>query len=165
MNIFYTHSDPNKCAFEHCTVHTRKMIIEYAQMLSTTHRVLDGDAYADLHGLYKKTHMNHPSTKWVRESSANYAWLYQTFVALCSVYLAANAKPHKTSRLIQPLLKIPDNMPRGEFTEPPMAMPEEFQSNVVTESYRTYVKSKYADWTSRERKIEVKWHFDEPEWL
>ena len=33
-------------------------------MLSTAHRVLDGDEYADRRGLYKLAHKNHPSAIW-----------------------------------------------------------------------------------------------------
>lgn len=42
MNIFYTNKVPSKAAFEHCTVHTRKMIVEYCQLMATAKRVLDG---------------------------------------------------------------------------------------------------------------------------
>ena len=42
MNIFYLHEDPQTSAKMHCDKHVVKMIIEYAQMLSTAHRMLDG---------------------------------------------------------------------------------------------------------------------------
>ena len=42
MNIFYLDKDPKVCATMHCDKHVVKMIIEYAQLLSTAHRVLDG---------------------------------------------------------------------------------------------------------------------------
>ena len=42
MNIFYLHKDPEVSAKMHCDKHVVKMIIEYAQMLSTAHRMLDG---------------------------------------------------------------------------------------------------------------------------
>lgn len=42
MNIFYLHSDPNICAKYHCDKHVVKMILEYAQLLSTAHRIIDG---------------------------------------------------------------------------------------------------------------------------
>ena len=47
MNIFYLHKDPQQCARLHCDKHVVKMIIEYAQLLSTTHRVLDGELFFD----------------------------------------------------------------------------------------------------------------------
>ena len=72
MNIFYLDSDPYVAAKMHCDKHVVKMILESAQMLSTAHRVLDGDEYADERGLYKMAHKNHPSTIWVRTSTDNY---------------------------------------------------------------------------------------------
>ena len=47
MNIFYLHEDPEQCAKEHNDKHCVKMDIEYPQMLSTAHRVLDGDEWYD----------------------------------------------------------------------------------------------------------------------
>ena len=32
----------------HCDKHVVKMIIEYAQLMSTAHRMIDGDEYTDL---------------------------------------------------------------------------------------------------------------------
>lgn len=42
MNIFYLHPDPSICAKYHVDKHCVKMIVEYAQLLSTAHRILDG---------------------------------------------------------------------------------------------------------------------------
>ena len=79
MNIFYLDKDPKTCAEMHCDKHVVKMIIEYAQLMSTAHRVLDGDPYVSqtLGGrriqrwkhpiakmektLYKASHVKHPS--------------------------------------------------------------------------------------------------------
>ena len=48
MNIFYLHKEPEVSARLHCDKHVVKMIIEYAQMLSTAHRMIDGEQYYDL---------------------------------------------------------------------------------------------------------------------
>ena len=48
MNLFYLHKEPEVSATLHCDKHVVKMIIEYAQMLSTAHRMLDGEAYYGL---------------------------------------------------------------------------------------------------------------------
>ena len=56
MNIFYLDRDPVIAAQMMCDKHVVKMILESAQMLSTAHRVLDGDEYADKVGLYKMAH-------------------------------------------------------------------------------------------------------------
>ena len=53
MNIFYLDKRPDDCAEMHADKHCVKMILEYAQMLSTAHRVLDENS-SDL--LYKATH-------------------------------------------------------------------------------------------------------------
>ena len=45
MNIFYLHKDPKICAEMHLDKHCTKMLIEYAQLMSTAHRVLDGLEY------------------------------------------------------------------------------------------------------------------------
>jgi hypothetical protein len=42
MNIFYLDPDPTICAQWHVDKHVVKMILEYAQLLSTAHRILDG---------------------------------------------------------------------------------------------------------------------------
>ena len=86
MNIFYLDRDPKIAAQMMCDKHVVKMILESAQMLSTAHRVLDGDEYADKNGLYKKAHVNHPSSIWVRCSYQQYKWLYDHMVALMEEY-------------------------------------------------------------------------------
>lgn len=42
MNIFALHRDPKIAAAYHCDRHVVKMIVEYAQLLSTAHRMIDG---------------------------------------------------------------------------------------------------------------------------
>ena len=86
MNIFYLHENPIQNAKWHIDKHIVKMPIEYAQLMSTAHRILDGDMYWDRTAnnrrikrwrlndarediLYKASHINHPSAIWVRESA------------------------------------------------------------------------------------------------
>ena len=64
MNIFYLDRNPKIAAQMHCDKHVVKMVLEYAQILSTAHRVIDGDEVADREGLYEIAHKNHPSTAW-----------------------------------------------------------------------------------------------------
>ena len=45
MNIFVLDKDPHIAAQMHCDRHVPKMIVESAQMLSTAHRLLDGEEY------------------------------------------------------------------------------------------------------------------------
>jgi len=86
MNIFYVDKDPFKAAAMLPDKLVVKMPLESAQMLSTVHRVYNGDAWCDMVGLYKTAHLNHPCTIWARESVMNYKWLYNHFQALSEEY-------------------------------------------------------------------------------
>jgi len=176
MNIFYLDHDPKKCAQYHCDKHVVKMIIEYAQLLSTAHRILDGKMYLDLTAngrrikrwklhdyrepvLYKASHINHPSAVWVRQDFSHYQWLWNMASELCQEYRhrygGETDKQHKTSLVIQKLSYAPDNISRtGLFAEPPQAMPEDVKvpGDSIT-AYRNYYKvhkAKFAKWTNRE---------------
>ena len=58
MNIFFLDRNPEICAQMHCNKHVVKMIIEYAQLMSTAHRVLDGIEY------YGRTKNNRKIKRW-----------------------------------------------------------------------------------------------------
>ena len=45
VNIFYLHEDAKTAAEMHLDKHCVKMIVEYAQLMSTAHRVLYGEFY------------------------------------------------------------------------------------------------------------------------
>jgi hypothetical protein len=155
MNIFYLDRDPEIAAQMMCDKHVVKMILESAQMLSTAHRVLDGDEYANEMGLYKLAHKNHPSTIWVRTSSENYRWLFNHYDALMQEYTYRYDKTHATSRLRDALNKTPDNIPSTQYpnTDPPQCMPEECKGEDTVLAYQTYYiieKSSFAKWKRRE---------------
>ena len=155
MNIFYLNNDPKICAEMHLDKHVVKMILEYAQLLSTAHRVLDGTVstrlsksgrkqqYYPLAGerdnfLYSATHVNHPSAVWVRYSYENYEWLYKLFIALLNEYTHRYGRIHATARLIDALYTPPIHIPKGiGFTEPTPAMPNEVKvlREVATDRY------------------------------
>ena len=163
MNIFYLDRDPVIAAQMMCDKHVVKMILESAQMLSTAHRVLDGDEYANKMGLYKLAHKNHPSTIWVRTSSENYRWLFNHYDALMQEYTYRYDKTHATSRLRDALDKTPDNMPAIQLTDtpwsaPPQCMPDYCKGDDAVLAYQTYYiveKSGFAKWKRR----------DIPEWF
>ena len=87
MNIFYLHNDPKVCAELHVDKHVVKMIVEYAQLLSTAKRMIDGVKYEaksktgrrvqryrlenpnEEATIYKAVHYHHPSAVWARSSS------------------------------------------------------------------------------------------------
>lgn len=154
MNIFYLDRDPNIAAQMMCDKHVVKMILESAQMLSTAHRVLDGDYRADRGGFYKMAHKNHPSTIWVRASSENYRWLWKHFDALLKEYTHRYGKHHATERLRNILFMPPLNIVHGvPFTDPPQCMPEICKGEDTVLAYQNYYiieKSGFARWTKRE---------------
>ena len=174
MNIFYLHKDPVESAKLHCDKHVCKMIIEYAQMLSTAHRMLDGTEWIDSSSgrrikrwkhpnsnmdgmLYKASHINHPSAIWARESAIQYQYLYDLFVALCDEYTHRYGKKHSTDTKLRVILAMaPKNIPDKPFTQPTPAMshfPQCVVKNDSLASYRNYyreAKSGFAVWTKRD---------------
>lgn len=154
MNIFYLDRDPVIAAQMQCDRHVVKMILESAQMLSTAHRVIDGDYRADRGGFYKMAHKNHPSTIWVRASSENYRWLWKHFDALLKEYTHRYGKHHATERLRNILFMPPLNIVHGvPLTDPPQCMPELCKGEDTVLAYQNYYiieKSGFARWTKRE---------------
>lgn len=149
MNIFYLDPDPATCAQLHCDKHCVKMILEYAQLLSTAHHVLDGDAAPP--GIYKVTHRNHPSAVWVRESMQHYRWLHKLLDACCLDYTRRYQRTHKVEKsgLLFTLAPAPRNLEDRGWTDPPQCMPDEYKAPSVVTAYQQYYrgdKSRFAVW-------------------
>jgi hypothetical protein len=173
MNVFFLDKNPIESAHMHCDKHVVKMILEYAQLLSTAHRILDGELYIDNSSgrrikrwklnnnlcentLYKATHINHPSAVWARESKENYDWLYKSFTSLCSEYTLRYGKIHATQTKLEKYLNYsPKNISNIAFTEPPQAMPEYCRiENDSVQAYRKYYINEKANmlrYTKREK--------------
>ena len=142
------------------------MVIEYAQLLSTAHRVLDGEMYMDKTinnrkikrwrllderelRLMKPTMMNHPSAIWVRQSDQHYLWLYNMWCELLKEFTYRYGKIHATARLIPDLAKVPDKCPVGDFVEPTPAMPDDCKvvGNSLQSYHNYYVMKKEHLWS------------------
>jgi hypothetical protein len=165
MNIFYLDENPQLAARYHNNRHSVKMILEYSQMLSTAHRMLDGIPIRNSGGkqhwelsssaesiLYKVSHRNHPSAIWTRTNRSNYLWLFQLLEALHEEYTYRYERIHKSSKLLPYLSQFPQNLPEGEFFEPPLAMDEQYKLDDALSSYRNYYvygKSHLAEWKKR----------------
>lgn len=170
MNIFYLDRDVRKCAQMHLDKHVVKMIIEYAQLMSTAHRYCDGEEYIDKTAngrkikrwrlndgreaqLMKASHINHPSAIWLRQSKENYVWLYQMWVCLLQEYTFRYGKIHACARLLDALAEIPHALQEKPFTEPTPAMPDECKiPGDSLGSYHKYYnerKAHFAKWTKR----------------
>lgn len=154
MNIFILDLDPEKAAQYHCDKHVIKMIIESAQLLCSVHHFY----YQDLENIpYKKSHINHPCSKWVRESLSNYKWLNSLGLFLCKeYYLRYGNKTHKTLNVLiwcienQPLIYDKGLTPFAQ------AMPEQYKNEDPVKAYRDYYLN--------EKKNICKWSNQIPEW-
>lgn len=179
MNIFYVNESIELCVQEHLDKHVVKMPIEQLQLLSTAHRVLDGEEYTDLtangrrikrwrlhdereNNLMKASHINHPSAIWCRENNENYMWLYHMTEKLLKEYTYRYGKIHACEKYLPYVKNTPKNIPIGQFFPPTPAMPadckvlaENPQSGRkydVLRSYRKYYiqeKASFAKWKNR----------------
>lgn len=152
MNIFYLSTDTRICAQYHTNKHLVKMITESAQILCTVKRVLDTDCeFTNI--LYKVTHKNHPSTLWAMSSKKNYLWLYSLFRQLCVEYTFRYKKIHACeTKLLQILKSPPKNIPETKFTQPTLAMPDQYKDANAVRAYRNYyigAKSHLFMWKKR----------------
>ena len=154
MNIFYFDECPVKSAIAQPDKMLVKMPLETAQMLSTAHRVLDGDSYADSVGLYKQAFVNHPCTIWARQCVINYSWLYRHFIALGEEYTYRYGKEHETARKLRGnLTRLPTNIKPDFFAEPPQCMPFTCKMLNAIDAYKRYYireKASFAKWTNRQ---------------
>lgn len=140
-----------------------KMILESCQLLSTALHV-NGIPGA----VYKPTHANHPSTKWVAESSKNFEDLVLHTKAMLDEYTQRFGKQHKCEGVLNnniiPLFE--NNKQKFQLsssTPLKMAMPIEFQiqgdpvlsyrNYYVTKEKMRYPKNKIPNWFLNNRKI------------
>lgn len=149
MNIFILDYDIKKCAMYHNDKHVVKMILEYAQLLSTAIRSTGVDAG------YKVTHVNHPCSKWVRESINNWIWLRLLLEELHKEwkfrYNHPESKEHKSFSMVKDLLN--PELPDIERTSFALAMPDKYKTKDPVQSYRNYYigdKRHIASWKNRE---------------
>ena len=151
MNIFYLHPDPKVAASYFYDKHKVKMILECAQMLCTAHIALGNDDVP-----YKKSHLNHPSSVWVRANNENYRWLYEHMLALGKEYTKRYNKTHLTITKCKDILAVaPLSIPTGDFTEPPQCMPDEYKvdNDSISAYWNYYEQDKYKIANKNEQKI------------
>lgn len=155
MNIFILNECPITAAQLHCNEHVLKMTIEYAQMLSTAHRVCDGKMYIEIspkgrkikrwaHSedtLYKVAHLNHPCTKWVRESKSNYEYMYEMWNELCKEFRRRFLNTHLSeTKLIDILANAPKNIPDIGLTPFVQCMPDQYKNIDPIQAYNDFYK-------------------------
>ncbi len=122
------------------------MILESCQLLSSSLNVHSNNT---IQGTYKTTHLNHPSTIWTRKTRANFLWLCEMTEELFQEYTRRYGKHHKSYSIFEVCRNHANLIPEGEMTEQPCAMPDQYKSKNVVESYRNYYineKSYFAKW-------------------
>jgi len=138
MNIFYLSKNWKRAAGMHCDKHCVKMLVEYAQLMSTAHRVLDGENVIS-EDLYKITHKNHPCAIWVRENEQHYTWLSLMFGELSREYTKRYGKVHASwSKLHWSLGFPPKNIVQKKWIDPPQCMPDHCKDDDAVMAYRNY---------------------------
>ena len=171
MNIFYIDKDPIQAAQWMVDKHVVKMILESAQLLSTAHRILDGNEDVSIVNnrkkktwslgdaretiLYSATHVNHPSAIWCRTSIENYNWLVEHMFALMDEYTYRYDKKHKCSGELSYMLQSPPKkLEDYDWTTMPSCMDDKYIiSDDPIVNYRNYYKVGKVDlhnWKKRE---------------
>lgn len=162
MNIFALDADPKLSAQYHVDSHVNKMLIEYAQLMSTAHVVTKSPIS---HQVYAPTHVNHPSGIWTRMSVENYEWLYSMWSSLHDEFCHRRGKAHATFLKLCGLLKNVPVLPEDTGLTPVLlAMPDSLKDPTpvtfqdAVDRYRLYYslhKQHLHKWSKRK----------EPSWL
>jgi hypothetical protein len=141
-------------------------------LLSTAHRVIDGEEYVGqsqsgrkakrwrLSGnadaiMYSATHINHPSAVWVRQNSANYTWLYDHLLALGREYTYRYGRTHLTIDKLKDILKdAPEKITQSRvMSKMPSCMDKQYIISLdpITNyrNYYNYGKTDLLRWSNR----------------
>lgn len=174
MNLFLLHLRRRVNARKYCNRHAIKIILEITQMLWTAVWMSGTDMTKFAMTPYRKTHMWHPTSIWVRECPKNWAYAVSFALELCKEYTRRYHKQHKCRAHLLYLRRLGYYPPaetreiknaRGDMhngcTPFPLAMPEEC---VVVDkqgrvdpvlSYLKYYETKRVEWKSKGRPM--KW--------
>ena len=144
MNIFVLAENPSLSAVMMCDKHVVKMVLETAQLLCSQFE--PGKAP------YRRTHYNHPCSKWARERKANFEWLVYHGISLSKEYNFRYGKTHKS---LEAILWAEANMNQlnlydtGLMSHFAQAMPDKYKHRNAVTAYRNYYlgeKSRFAKW-------------------
>ena len=143
MNIFAIEGDNNnidwiKSAKSQDNYRVVKMILESCQILSTVLNEQGIDAP------YRSFNPKHPSCLWAAESSDNFINLVKHCAAMIDEYRDRFDKTHKCEAVLKKIVGLYDAsmFPTDKPTPLRMAMPDNFRSNDIVESYRRFYASK-----------------------
>ena len=149
MNIFVLDECPFRAAFDQCDKHVVKMVLETAQLLCS--------AYPEDTAPYKRTHYNHPSAVWTRESLENYRWLLDHGLALALEYQLRYNKTHKSLEAIKWCASNVSDIDFPQFERTPfkLAMPDEYKCDDAVTAYRNYYKHEKASIAKWDKALNV----------
>ena len=153
MNIFALSKSPIESARQMLDKHVVKMPTETCQMLHTNILYMQ---YVHVHGkepqlkdlkrfhrelgsnLMKPAMLNHPSTIWVRTTTANYDWMIVHALALCEEYTHRYGKVHASQSIIEWCADNIPSIPEGQQTKMPQCMPDRFKDDDSVTAYRHF---------------------------
>lgn len=136
MNVFFLSTSPKLAARFHNDCHVVKMLTESVQILSTALWHHKKNLW-----YYKPTHPGHPAVKWAAMSSANYHWLLELGIYLNEEFELRFQSSHAAFDGIKYLRRRFSHIPDGDFTRPPLCMPDECKSSSPVKSYREYYRT------------------------
>lgn len=159
MNIFALDKCPVQSALWHVDAHVGKMMMEANQMLSAAQYhgimaefgidsasvpqsqwrdVVEGIIFIPS-GWAKPTHVNHPCSKWARQSKSNYQWLLALSEALSALWFLSKGVLHGTANRLTDLRVVPSALPDVGLTPFAQAIDDDcFVSADAVENYRHY---------------------------
>jgi len=153
MNIFILDNDPYIAAQYHCDKHVVKMILEIFQQLGSAvirHGAQSWEMPLTASGTpLKGGYHNHPCTRWVGQTRANFNWAADHGMYLCIEYSNRYRKTHSCERGIIFLKNMAEMIPDGPLTSFAQAMPDEYKHPDAVTAYRNYymgAKRAFAKW-------------------
>lgn len=179
MNIFVLDNDPVVAAQFHCDKHVIKMITESMQVMGSAMwsqygittskgiKLLGDEALQLWKDFPRKTvsgevspygigFMNHPSTKWARQSKENWNWLLDMTYELVNQHENRWQKKTSTREKLDWFKANVDKFPIEGLTPFYQAVPIEIKNEDTVHAYRLY----YAGW----KEYFAKWKNGEPHW-
>lgn len=149
MNIFYLHPNPVIAASMHCDQHLHKMILESAQLLSST-------VWARVPSiirteLYKQTHENHPCTEWCKAKDVNAWYVVSLASELDEIRQSLGASPHASMKVIEVAQSYLVTEQHTSYVAPIFCGPAIFKLDnarypTIPEKYQAYYKFKAKQW-------------------
>ena len=154
MNIFILDNCPKTAAHMMCDKHIPKMIVESLQMMVIPfiEQGIKLESKTQKGNDYRISHLNHPCSKWARQTFHNFWWLLIHAEGLCEEYSRRFQKTHfcetaiKEFRFKRHCIKY-NGFIQTDFVQ---AMPEQYRvdGDAVT-AYRNYYlneKKSFAKW-------------------